>query len=270
MTQSILGCSSYTAYSLEIYNSATKVWVDYFSQTANHPYIANYAPSTAAFDILFSSDLGTTWNGKTVDMRIKTTNPNSGQAAGTIYDDFKVTFVYACVSDELTITAVTSDISAQAYTYGAVAATMPTPAITQSVSGCAKTFKLYAFSPLNNVWRDWAEATTPLPFISAFASGTGIATVSYAGFGSSTLLTGATWKPKTVLQMKIVATSTHSKSSKATATDEWQLTMSDTCSANKIALDASLTNSNSGTAVSDFTYTIGTGAVTKKPLISTI
>lgn len=70
--------------------------------------------------------------------------------------------------------------------------------------------------------------------------------------------------------MKIVATSTHSKSAKATATDEWQLTMSDTCSANKIALDASLINSNSGTAVSDFTYTIGTAAVTKKPLISTI
>jgi hypothetical protein len=117
VTQSISGCSSYTAYTLEIWNSSTKVWVDYNSQTAgdktaNHPYIANYAAATAAFDILFTSDLGTTWNGKTVDMRIKTTNPNSGQVAGTIYDDFKVTFVYACVNDELTITAVTSDISA--------------------------------------------------------------------------------------------------------------------------------------------------------------
>jgi len=70
--------------------------------------------------------------------------------------------------------------------------------------------------------------------------------------------------------MKIVAISTHSKSSKATATDEWQLTMSDTCSANKIALDASLANSNSGNAVNDFTYTIGTASVTKQPLISTI
>jgi hypothetical protein len=203
-------------------------------------------------------------------MRIKTTNPNSGQVAGTIYDDFKVTFVYACVNDELTITAVTSDISAQTYTYGAAAATMPTPTITQSVASCAKTFKIYAFSSLNNVWRDYAESTTPLPFISAFDTATGIASVSYAGSGTSTLLTGATWKPKTVLQMKIVATSTHSKTAKATATDEWYLTMSDTCSANRIALDASLTNSNGGTAVSDFTYTIGTTSVTKKPLISTI
>jgi hypothetical protein len=276
VSQSISGCWTYTAHSLEIYNSVTKVWVDYNSQTAaqktaNHPYIDSYTSATAVFNILFTSDLGTTWNGKTVDMRIKTTNPNSGQAAGTIYDEFKVTFVYACISDELTITAVTSDINAQTYTYGAAALTIPTPAITQTVSGCAKTFKLYAFSPLNNVWRDFAEGTTPLPFVTGFVTSTGVATVNYAGTGSSTELTGLTWKPKTVLQMKIVATSTHSKTSKASATDEWQLTMSDKCSANKIALDGTTyANSNSGTAVSDFTYTIGTASVSKKPLISAV
>jgi len=63
-------------------------------------------PSTAVFDVQFTSDLGTTWDGKSVSMRIKTTDPNSGQAAGTVYDEFKVSFVYACTSDELTITSL--------------------------------------------------------------------------------------------------------------------------------------------------------------------
>ena len=73
--------------------------------------------------------------------------------------------------------------------------------------------------------------------------------------------------------MKIVATSTNSKAAKALVTDEFTLTMSDTCAANKIVLaatSATYPNSNSGTVVSDFTYTIGSTTVTKKPQISTI
>lgn len=64
------------------------------------------------FDVQFTSDLGTTWDGKSVSMRIKTTDPNSGQAAGTVYDEFKVTFAYACTTDELTITSLAGDIVA--------------------------------------------------------------------------------------------------------------------------------------------------------------
>lgn len=124
-----------------------------------------------------------------------------------------------------------------------------------------------------NIWRDFADASTPLPFIASFSTSTGVATVNYspAVGATSADLTGLVWKPKTVLQMKIVATSTNSKSAKASVTDDFTLTMSDTCAANKIALDGTTyANSNSGTAVSDFTYTIGQAAVTKKPLISTV
>jgi len=71
--------------------------------------------------------------------------------------------------------------------------------------------------------------------------------------------------------MKIVATSTHSKTSGKVVEDLFKLTMGDACSLNKIALDGTTyANSNGGTAISNFSYTIGTAAVSKKPLISTI
>ena len=71
--------------------------------------------------------------------------------------------------------------------------------------------------------------------------------------------------------MKIVAASTYSKSSGKTVEDDFKLTMSDGCASNKIALDGTTyANSNAGTAVSDFSYTIGTTAVPVKPLISTV
>jgi len=50
--QSIAACSQFTAYSLEIWNNAGKLWIDYGSQSAadknaNQPYIANYDAATA-------------------------------------------------------------------------------------------------------------------------------------------------------------------------------------------------------------------------------
>jgi hypothetical protein len=119
-------------------------------------------------------------------------------------------------------------------------------------------------------WRDYADADSPLPFISAFSTSTGATSVSYAGTGTDAILTGKTWKPKTILQMKIVATSTYSTSTGKTIEDTFLLTMSDRCAANKIALDASLANSNGGTAIIDFAYLIGSGSTVKKPLISAV
>ena len=46
----------------------------------------NYSSGTAVFDIQFVTDLGATWDGKEALLRIKTTNPKSQAAAGTIYD----------------------------------------------------------------------------------------------------------------------------------------------------------------------------------------
>jgi len=89
VSTSVAGCTK--TYALEIYDNVNKVWVDYNSQAAgikaaSYPYIQNYVAATAVFDILFTSDLGPAWDGKTVSLRIKTTDSYSGDAAGTIYD----------------------------------------------------------------------------------------------------------------------------------------------------------------------------------------
>lgn len=141
------------------------------------------------------------------------------------------------------------------------------------MTGCAKTFKIFAYSSVISNWRDYADTANdiPLPFISAFSTTTGVASVSYAGTGTDAILQGKTWKATSVISMKIVAYSTYSKSSGKTVEDTFLLTMSDGCAANKIALDGTTyANSNAGTAVSDFSYTIGTTAVPVKPLISTV
>jgi hypothetical protein len=103
VTQSESSCSSFTEYSLEWYNPTTKVWVNYAGLTSTQVYVQNYVTSTAVFDIKFLTDLGATWDGKEALLRIKTTDPNSKAAAGTIYDEFKVTFQYECALDELSI-----------------------------------------------------------------------------------------------------------------------------------------------------------------------
>lgn len=122
-------------------------------------------------------------------------------------------------------------------------------------------------------WRDYADTAIdiPLPFISAFSTATGIASVSYAGTGTDAILTGKTWKPTTILPMKIVATSTYSKVPGQKVEDTFRLIMSDGCALNKIALDGTTyPNSNGGIVVNDFPYTIGTSAIAVKPLISTV
>ena len=89
MTQSDSSCSSFKEHHLEIYNDVTKLWVEYNSdanKATKWPYVQNYIAATAVFDILFSTDLGTTYDGKSVTMRIRTTDPWSGKTSGTVYD----------------------------------------------------------------------------------------------------------------------------------------------------------------------------------------
>lgn len=99
VTQADATCSSLKQHTLEVYNDITKVWIDFNLMTpadkaANYPFIQNYASLTAEFDVLFTSDLGSSWDGKSVTMRIKTTDPESAQPGGTVYDQFNVTFKY--------------------------------------------------------------------------------------------------------------------------------------------------------------------------------
>ena len=59
----------------------------------------------------------------------------------------------------------------------------------------------------------------------------------------------------------------------SSVTDEFTLTLSDNCSLNKIALDGT-TYANklniAGISIDDFSYTIGTTAVSKLPLFTTV
>ena len=112
-------------------------------------------------------------------------------------------------------------------------------------------------------------------FISSFVTSTGVATVSVAGTENSGIAptTGLAWKPQTIIKLKIVATSTYSKTTLRSVSNEFTLTLSDGCSANKIALDGT-TYSNrlntSGISIADFSYTIGDTAVPKLPLFTTV
>lgn len=111
VTQSDTTCPK--VFTLEIYDTVTKLWVDYntdVNKATKWPYVQNYASATAVFDILFSTDLGSTYDATSVTMRIKTTDSISGQASGTVYDQFKVSFVYACANDVLSITSVATNI----------------------------------------------------------------------------------------------------------------------------------------------------------------
>jgi hypothetical protein len=72
-------------------------------------------------------------------------------------------------------------------------------------------------------------------------------------------------------KVKITISLPESTTSLTNAVWLFGITIQHKCSYNKIALDGTTyANSNSGTAVSDFTYTIGTASVSKKPLISAV
>lgn len=200
-------------------------------------------------------------------MRIKAQDPTSGQTGGTIYDPFKVSFVYLCASDALSIT-IANNILDQAYTFNQAALALPTPVITHT-AGCAMTFKLFAYFDVNDAWEDHADASSPLAsFVSGFNPSTGVASISCTGVGTAPT-SGLAWKAKTVVPMRITATSTYSRSAQSSVSDDFTLTLSDTCGGNQLALDSiSYPNVNGGAAVSNFNYHIDDAAVSKQPAVS--
>lgn len=156
---------------MEIYDAASKTWKDYASNTSDYPYIANYISSTAAFDILFSTDLGATYGGQVASMRIKSTSTLSSNPS--VFDTFSVSFNYECAADSITLTA---NIATQNYKFSDPDQNLPTPSFTH-IAGCAISFQLMAYSEVTQSWRNRADADNPLPFIKSFDSTDGQAVV---------------------------------------------------------------------------------------------
>jgi hypothetical protein len=139
------------------------------------------------------------------------------------------------------------------------------------------TYRLLAYSNVIQGWRDFADADNPLPFVQSFDTATGVAVIEFDGSGVATKLTGKMWQTKTILLMKIVATSTYSKTATRAVEDSFILTLSDSdpdnyvvpCANNKLATDGTTyANANGGSHVNDFIYTIGGAAIDVLPLVS--
>lgn len=135
-----------------------------------------------------------------------------------IYDEYTLTFKYACWTDELSI-STTNDIADQIYEFGAAKA-LTTPTVTQSVSGCQITYKVFgnfnAFGQ-QQIWQDYSNCSNCLNYIiSTFSTTTGAITVLNA---SGTKTTTGDLLPQTILQLKIVATSTYSQTTAKSVED---------------------------------------------------
>lgn len=59
-----------------------------------------------------------------------------------LYDEYTLTFKYACWVDKLSIT-IANDISDQIYEFGAGAQALTAPTVTQTVTGCEITYKVF-------------------------------------------------------------------------------------------------------------------------------
>jgi len=171
--------------------------------------------------------------------------------------------------------AIADDIGTQPYTFGQANSVSVTPTITPA-SICARTFALFAYFETYNSWFSF-ESNQLDSFVDAFNSATGAASMKEdsslccSGTGKDTApTTGLPWYPRTSIQLRIVVTSTYSGQQ---INDDFTFIMSDQCANNKLALDSTYSsNTNSAdnsAAVSSFTYTIGSGDMTKLPLVST-
>ena len=151
---------------------------------------------------------------------------------------------------------IDNDIQNQYYTFSASTVTglsdlnLPAPSITHT-TGCALTYKLYAYFNVKNKWYDFSDASNPMSiWINTFSATTGLVTIKNFDGSGTAPTTEKVWKASTAIQMRIIATSTYSSSTMKTVIDDFILTLSDTCSANKIALDYLTTtyagNSNGG------------------------
>ena len=129
---------------------------------------------------------------------------------------------------------------------------------------------MFAYNFFSGSWDDYLTCTCLSYFIQSFSTSTGQVQV-YNANGTKT--TTGDLKPSTVLQLKIVATSTYSQTLTNTVTDYFSLTMStSTCLNNKIALDGTIYSNTSpgGVNIPNISYIIGSTFVTYNPLFSTL
>jgi len=191
--------------------------------------------------------------------------------SSVLYDYFHVEIDHVCRADELSIT-IANDIGDATYTFNessGAAVDIATPTVTNSVADCTVAYALFGFNTASDKWEDFSDATGPLAYIiSAFNTTTGKVTVLNT---AGTKTSAGDLKPQTLLNLKVVATSSDSVAAGKTVEDEFTLTMRESkCVNNKLALDTSTNaNSSSGVVIPDIAYTWDTTAVTKTPAYST-
>jgi len=137
------------------------------------------------------------------------------------------------------------------------------------------TYKLYGYDTGTSLWIDFSDASGSLDYIvTAFDDTNGKITVENA---DGTKTTTGDLKPQTNILLKIVVTSTWSRSSFRVVEDEFTLVVydetSNACPTNKVAFDPSgsyvYANHYGTSVVSDVNYEIG-DTVNIDPKYSTI
>jgi len=188
---------------------------------------------------------------------LKMRNSVTDVTGKVLYDEYNLTFKYACWTDGVSLT---TNIQDQIYQFGSGAKLLTLPAITQSVSGCTLAFKVFGnFSAFGETraWQDYSNCSNCLNYIiSAFSTTTGQITVTNA---AGTRTTTGDLKPETWLELKIVATSIYSKEVTSSVEDLFVLKMRQSvCVDNKLAFDPASSfvyaNHYGTSTVSDVSY----------------
>jgi hypothetical protein len=107
----------------------------------------------------FTTNYGTT----PIRMRSSVTDV----AGRVLYDEYNLTFKYACWADNLSIT-LANDIADQIYEFGGTALPLTAPTVTQTETGCEITYKVFGlFNSVgsNQIWKDSSACSNCLDYI---------------------------------------------------------------------------------------------------------
>ena len=144
------------SYRTDYWKDSTNSWTDMTGNWASFNFIKTSSASDSATSSMYSTNLyilllhysslatfTSTYGSAPIKMRSRITDITGR----TLYDEYKLTFKYACWTDSLSISEA-NNIKDQIYEFGQssganVSLTLPT--ITQTVTGCTLAFQVYGY-----------------------------------------------------------------------------------------------------------------------------